>query len=169
MKKMIISYIIAAITMVHMLFLSGCSKPTEPVPLQCNFTATVTATTGKVTESYTVVNTGQGITIVTYAEPANLKGLTYSYKGKQLTLKYGDLSYTPSDSVFPKSNLVLMLYDILNTISTNQPLPDIQQNGNTTIHSNNICKITSNSNNGNILQIKFKESDIIYNFTYKNN
>ena len=92
-------------------WLTGCAKKTDPFPIQKEFTATVKC--GE--EMYTVTHNGTEITTVSYHSPEQLQGLTYSYCGDELTIKYGTLHYKPS-APLPENNISI-LHKVLSSIN----------------------------------------------------
>lgn len=143
--------------------LTACTAQAEPAKPLTNFTANVTCEN----EKYTVVHSGNSITSVTYHTPTQLNGLTYTYKNDVLSVNYLSLSYTPSNNTLPASNNATKLHDILTSVNSNNCYL-LSTAENTATYSLPTAEIICDFTTGRIKEVKLKENNQNYTFTYTN-
>lgn len=100
------------IPFVIIMLLCGCSKAPQPAPPQTEFSATVVCED----ETYNVTHNGKTITTITFIEPQEIKGLTYSYQGSEVSINYNSLSYKSSGEL--PDNKITELYRIIQELSS---------------------------------------------------
>lgn len=100
------------IPFIILMLLCGCSKSLEPAPPKTEFSATVVCEN----ETYNITHNGKTITTITCIEPQELKGLTYSYQGNEVSINYNSLSYKPSDEL--PDNKITDLHRIIQELSS---------------------------------------------------
>ena len=150
--------------MVLFLFtLTSCTSREEPAKPLVDFTARVTCED----EQYTIVHSGNSLTSVTYHTPKQLNGLTYTYKNNILSVNYLKLSYTPSSATLPIKNNATQLYNILNSISGDNCYI-LSTTEDTATYSLPVAEMICDFTTGRIKEIKLKENNQHYIFTYEN-
>ena len=142
-------------------WLTGCTKKTDPFPIQKDFTATVKCEE----EMYTVTHNGTEITTVSYCSPKQLQGLTYSYCGDELTVKYGTLHYKPS-APLPENNISI-LHKVLSSINEQTEQSIKSTNENQTVYAVRSYEITCLTKDGKIQKIHTKNPSKTYTFSEK--
>lgn len=143
--------------------LTSCTSRAEPAKPLVNFTAKVACED----EQYTVVHSGSSLTSVTYHTPKQLNGLTYTYKNGALSVNYLKLSYTPSSATLPIKNNATQLYNILTSISGDNCYI-LSTTEDTAIYSLPVAEMICDFTTGRIKEIKLKENNQRYIFTYEN-
>lgn len=143
--------------------LTSCTAKAEPAKPLTNFTASVTYEN----EKYTVVHSGNSLTSITYHTPKQLNGLTYTYKNNILSVNYLKLSYTPSSATLPTKNNATRLYNILTSISGDNCYI-LSTTEDTATYSLPIAELICDFTTGRIEEIKLKENNQHYIFTYEN-
>lgn len=167
MKKYLAGILLAAALMPFAFICSSCKTSLSAAVPAASFTAQVQADKSDFCSSVLMVTaTGRGITTITYSEPAELKGLAYSYNGNILTLKHSGLSYYPVGKL-PNGCLPQQLHRVLSIISEKQPFPSIQTKGDITEHSNSDFTVTAETKSGKIIKIEMKKEAVRYFFKYK--
>lgn len=159
MKKAILGLLLTTI-----IFTFGCTKTADPQPPQTNFTATITYDD----EKYSVTHNGKSITSITITKPTDLNGLTYNYKGSELTLNYKSLSYTPSASSLPVANSVTILHNLLCELSSESFATKFSvksTDSDITVYESETAEITCETTTGNINQIRLKNNGKSYKFS----
>ena len=152
------------VTVILLLFfllsaVTGCQKTIEPSPIKKEFTAAVKCDG----EVYTVTCNGTGVMNMIYDLPEALQGLTYSYQGNNLTIKYGTLHYTPSNSL--PENTLSQLHDILTNINENTEKNIKCCNEQETVYMMSDSEITCSTNDGTIRNIFVKSTEKKYVFS----
>ncbi len=142
-----------------LLTITGCRKNIEPSPIQREFTTHVRC--GQ--ESYTVTCNGTGVISISYDLPEQLQGLTYSYQGKQLTIKYGTLHYIPCADL--PENHISQLYQVLSNIDEDMEQHIQICDTEKTIYSLSFCDITCSTKEGKIQNIYRKDTAQRYEFS----
>lgn len=143
--------------------LTSCASRAEPAKPLVNFNAKVVCED----EQYTVVHSGNSLTSVTYHTPKQLNGLTYTYKNNILSVNYLKLSYTPSSATLPIKNNATQLYNILTSISGDNCYI-LSTTEDTATYSLPIAELVCDFTTGRIKEIKLKENNQRYIFTYEN-
>ncbi len=138
---------------------TGCQKSIEPSPIQKEFTASVRC--GE--EGYTVTCNGTGVISICYDFPEQLQGLTYSYQGNHLTVKYGILHYVPCANL--PENHVSQLYEILSSINDDTEQHIRVCDTEKTIYSLPSYEITCSTKGGKIQNIYKPDTNQRYEFS----
>lgn len=143
--------------------LTSCTAKAEPAKHLTNFTATVKSDN----EKYTVVHNDNSLTGITYHTPKALNGLTYNYKNGVLSVDFLSLSYKPSNNSLPSSNNATKLHNILTALTSNSCYL-LSTTDNTATYSLPTAEVVCDFNTGKIKEIKLKENNQRFIFTYSN-
>ena len=157
MKKLLSIMLVFAITVI-----SGCGG-IKPAPINSSFSGEVRC--GE--EEYSITHNGKSITTMTDTKPVLMRGISYVYKGDELTIRYGDLSYKPTRKP-PESN-ASRLRDILCRINeqTQENIKSI--NAECTVYDMRTATLTCSTESGNLEKIYTKNDGTIYEFFIKEN
>ena len=155
MKKLILMMLVFAITVI-----SGCGE-IKPAPINSSFSGEVRC--GE--EEYSITHNGRSITTITYTKPVLMRGISYVYRGEELTISYGGLSYKPTRR--PPESRVSRLRDILCRISekTQENIKSI--NSECTVYDMRTATLTCATDSGNLERIYTKNDGTIYEFFIK--
>lgn len=155
-KLLVIPFII-------LMFLCGCSKSLEPAPPQAEFFATVACKD----ETYSITHNGKTITTITCIEPQKLKGLTYSYQGKEVSINYNSLSYKPSGEL-PDNNIT-ELHKIIQELSSDCEYLIKSCDSQKTVFELPTALIECVTTSGTIQKITIKTNGTVYMFSDSEN
>lgn len=107
-------------------FLCGCQgkQPTELIGKGLSFGVDLTYYNEEFKCDGTVSQ--DGVMILCVREPEDLNGLTFTYRGKDVTAEYMGLTYTPDCGKMPVGCAASLLYHLFGQVGTSEELP--QQN-----------------------------------------
>lgn len=151
-KLLIIPFII-------LMLLSGCSKQPQPSPPQTEISAKVTCDE----EVYNINHNGKSITTISYIEPQELKGLTYSYSGSEVSINYNTLTYKPSGEL--QDNNITKLHRIIQELSSGCEYLTKSCDSDKTVYELPTALIECSTISGVIQKITLKTNGVVYIFS----
>lgn len=115
------------------LFLTSCSqKNNSPESIVVNFSSVVSIS-GNYEMGGNLVYTPQENTVFITQTPKALKGLTFSWKKDEYSLKYDHLIYKSTEEILPESTGVLMIKEVLDQLCNFEKLEIASNSGGVTI------------------------------------
>ncbi len=154
-----------------MMFMSGCKENllNDSSDIISNFESDVYVEANNKKYEFKISHVPEGINIITFSKPEDIKGLTFSCEGDKYTISMKDLSGEFNKEPLMENSFVMCILKVLNSLSDKSNLKQLlNEEGEETFRgkSENIEYDVTINKKGEIIRIVIPEHNITANFKH---